>query len=305
MCVSVYQEPPHYPVKDSSNLDDSCGTLDSEIDSLDGVQASSPSVRMCDVDGDVTHPLTEQQEPYFYNILIKDSIEVQKDLPVNDDELHEENPHLEDYLIPHHRVHIESPEELNVAEEVLSAKNECCTEEASQEATSPEEEVSTKDECCSPESEAASEITASQPQEQAKKPKRKVSFGTVLVRDYDLILGDHPCCSYGPPVTISWDYLEYEPVDLNLYEFHHPPRRNLREMCLNYYHRMKILTLAGYTEAELKLSKKDLKRAQRNRSITKSIVVHYPLFKAEDAVESAGRKFTRLLKTGSFRSIST
>jgi len=126
-----------------------------------------------------------------------------------------------------------------------------------------------------------------------------------LVRDYDLILGDHPCCSYGPPVTISWDYLEYEPVDVNLYEFHHPPRRNLREMGLNYYHRMKILTVAGHTEKELKQSMKELKRAQWNRSITKGIVVRYPLFKAEDVVESAGRKFTRLIKTGSFKRIST
>eukprot|EP00581_Thalassiosira_minuscula_P001756 CAMPEP_0183742214 /NCGR_PEP_ID=MMETSP0737-20130205/64204_1 /TAXON_ID=385413 /ORGANISM="Thalassiosira miniscula, Strain CCMP1093" /LENGTH=194 /DNA_ID=CAMNT_0025977765 /DNA_START=120 /DNA_END=703 /DNA_ORIENTATION=- len=49
--------------------------------------------------------------------------------------------------------------------------------------------------------------------------KRKISFGTVSVRDYGIILGDHPCCSYGPPITIDWDYHQHEALDVDVYEF--------------------------------------------------------------------------------------
>ena len=41
---------------------------------------------------------------------------------------------------------------------------------------------------------------------------------------------------------------------------------------------------------------KDLNRAKINRSITKTMVKHYMLYKVEDAVESTCRKFKRLLR---------
>ena len=111
-----------------------------------------------------------------------------------------------------------------------------------------------------------------------------------------MVLGDHPCCGYGPPVTIDWDYLEYEPLDVNEYEFHHPPRRNLREMCFNYYRRKELLSNGGFTEVDFMLTKKELNRAKLNRSITRQVVAYYPLLKLETAMESACRKFKRLIK---------
>ena len=62
------------------------------------------------------------------------------------------------------------------------------------------------------------------PQEQTKNPsKRQVNWGSIRVRDYGRILGENPCCSYGPPLTLDWDYEEYEPLDVDTYEFHQPP----------------------------------------------------------------------------------
>ena len=59
---------------------------------------------------------------------------------------------------------------------------------------------------------------------------------------------DHPAVSYGPPITLSWDYLEYDPLDIDEYEIHHPKRRNLRQMGLNYYQRRSLLLrMTDYT----------------------------------------------------------
>ncbi|KAL7532661.1 hypothetical protein ACHAWF_004203 [Thalassiosira exigua] len=196
---------------------------------------------------------------------LKDSVEVQKHHKANDDEVHEENPHLQDYLIPHHSFHISSaPSFAKVAKDLQA---EGILHEAAEEC---------------PQGKTA--------------PKRKVHFGTVLVRDYDMILGDHPCCSYGPPLTIDWDYLEYEPLDIDEYEFHHPPRRCLREMMMNYYQRKGVLSKAGFTDLDFKASKKAMNKVKLGRSVTRQVATNTSLFKTEAAVESAVRKFKRLIK---------
>mmetsp|Transcript_32482 Transcript_32482/g.68311 ORF Transcript_32482/g.68311 Transcript_32482/m.68311 type:complete len:289 (-) Transcript_32482:195-1061(-) len=267
--TNVDEGPSRCPIKDpaSKDLDDSCGTAKTidRSDVEDEMPITRPPIVICEDDAHHNYA----KETYFHTSLIKDSVQVQKYHKVNDDERHEENPHLEDFLIPHHSVHIERPEEAEATGEISTTKNECCTQEI----------LHTK---------------ASAPEETQE--KRKVHFGTVEVRDYDMILGDHPCCRYGPPLTLDWDYLEYEPLDVNEYEFRHPPRRNVREMGINYYFRERLLSNAGFTKLDFKLSKKEVNRVKLNRKLTQQIVAHYPLLKVEAAVESVCRKCKRLVK---------
>mmetsp|Transcript_36628 Transcript_36628/g.62373 ORF Transcript_36628/g.62373 Transcript_36628/m.62373 type:complete len:308 (+) Transcript_36628:88-1011(+) len=265
------------------DLDNSQGTaLTDSSDSSDTEPAPTPRapIMISEDDADVDIHDHHVKETYFHASLIKDSIRVQRHHKVNDDEPHEENPHLEDFLIPHHSVHIERPEEVDEAVKSIALGDS----------------VDPQDKKCRNKSILHhTEVKVSEP-EIKKAPKRRVHFGTVLVRDYEMVLGDHPCCSYGPPVTIDWDYLEYEALEVDEYEFHHPPRRSIIRMGLNYYRRLEILSGAGFTEVEMKKSTKQVNRTKFKRSLTRQISSNYILLKAEAALESAVRKVKRLQK---------
>ena len=107
-----------------------------------------------------------------------------------------------------------------------------------------------------------------------------------------MILGDHPCTSYGPPVSLGWHYLEYDPLYVNEYEYHHSRRRPLRFLCLNYYRRKDILAANGHTVEEINKSMKEISRIKMNRSITRATL---PYQKIEEALASACRKAKKKL----------
>lgn len=45
-----------------------------------------------------------------------------------------------------------------------------------------------------------------------------VGFGSVRIREFDRIVGDHPDVGQGPPLSIGWNYLELEATSLDAYE---------------------------------------------------------------------------------------
>lgn len=45
-----------------------------------------------------------------------------------------------------------------------------------------------------------------------------VSFGTVSVREFDRVPGDHPDCALGVPLSIGWAYCEQRPVPVCTFE---------------------------------------------------------------------------------------
>merc|ERR1712087_421203 len=159
---------------------------------------------------------------------------------VNDDELHAPTANLEDHLVPNRSFHIDDETAVPPKSKLMETTKSILTNSG---------ELPVKDK---------------------PKGKRAVSFGNVLVRDYGMILGDNPCCGYGPPVTLDWDYLEYEPLEVNEYEYNRPARRSLKEMGMNYYMRVDLLTKAGYSEEDFEKTKKLQNKAKTNRAITKA-----------------------------------
>eukprot|EP00814_Leptocylindrus_danicus_P021041 CAMPEP_0116011124 /NCGR_PEP_ID=MMETSP0321-20121206/4390_1 /TAXON_ID=163516 /ORGANISM="Leptocylindrus danicus var. danicus, Strain B650" /LENGTH=148 /DNA_ID=CAMNT_0003480315 /DNA_START=209 /DNA_END=655 /DNA_ORIENTATION=+ len=108
-----------------------------------------------------------------------------------------------------------------------------------------------------------------------------------------MTIGDHPCCEYGPPTSLDWEYEEVHDSSLDEYEATRVPRRKRGEMALHYWRRKNILmAIAGFTEDDLKRAtrRKDFCRFQRQVTNTFSSV-----WRVEDALESVARKTKRAM----------
>jgi hypothetical protein len=128
-----------------------------------------------------------------------------------------------------------------------------------------------------------------------KKSSSKVSFQNVTIREYGLTLGDNPCVSYGPPVSLDWNYSEKKALSLDLYEGNRPQRRSMRQMTINHYQRKHLLTMHGHTEEEIKQAKRDASKVKRQRAVTRQFLMFQ---KVEDVLESTSRKAKRIIKGG-------
>eukprot|EP00522_Entomoneis_paludosa_P005895 CAMPEP_0172457070 /NCGR_PEP_ID=MMETSP1065-20121228/19764_1 /TAXON_ID=265537 /ORGANISM="Amphiprora paludosa, Strain CCMP125" /LENGTH=303 /DNA_ID=CAMNT_0013210551 /DNA_START=121 /DNA_END=1032 /DNA_ORIENTATION=+ len=128
----------------------------------------------------------------------------------------------------------------------------------------------------------------------AAEEKKNVKFHMIEVRNYSQTLGDNPSCSYGPPISLDWDYEEGGEVEVEDYEANRGPRRKLRHMMMNYYQRKNILQWkVGCSEDELKKAQKSAERIKSQRALTRAML---PALKVEQAMESLGRKARRALK---------
>lgn len=127
---------------------------------------------------------------------------------------------------------------------------------------------------------------------QVRRRATGVVFHEVLIRNYEQTIGDNPSVSYGPPISLDWEYEEAEPITLDEYEKNRGPRRNTRQMMLNYYNRRNLLTWrCGATEEEMNAAEKEGNKVKGQRSITKAFL---PAQKFEEVFQSIRRKTKRM-----------
>ena len=128
----------------------------------------------------------------------------------------------------------------------------------------------------------------------APRESMSVSFAQVQIRCYEQTVGDNPSVSYGPPITLDWDYEQMEPINIDAYEDARGKRRSLRQMVLSYYHRRNVLSWQyGVSDDELKVAKKQANKIKFERAVTQAFL---PVMGLENAFESAGRKVRRFVK---------
>ena len=75
--------------------------------------------------------------------------------------------------------------------------------------------------------------------------RNNLSFQSVEVREYSQVLGDHPCCQSGLPLSLGWDYDADATIhDVNEYETHRESQRvkSRKEMKLDCEERREILS---------------------------------------------------------------
>ena len=79
-------------------------------------------------------------------------------------------------------------------------------------------------------------------------------------------LGDHPCCSVGCPVQISWRPQDTMTIELDSYEFgQNEGRRRGTDLLLPVNQRSSILLQAGYSVDEIVCAANEAKAAKLRR----------------------------------------
>ena len=124
-----------------------------------------------------------------------------------------------------------------------------------------------------------------------------VKFASIQVRDYEVTLGDNPSCSYGPPISLDWDYEEKEPICIDQYEETRDPRRKMYQMHMLSRQRSNLLKVTnGTTDDEMEMVMEEMRKIQKERNMTK---IGLPFSKVEEAAESVSRKWSRRTKSSS------
>jgi hypothetical protein len=92
-----------------------------------------------------------------------------------------------------------------------------------------------------------------------------VTWSTVEINSHEVILGDHPGVSSGPPVTIKWTAFESVELTVEEYEERHPPHRSYRDLSIPRHLRQRWLRNQGYTRQELKIAAQAVKKTKKRR----------------------------------------
>jgi len=123
--------------------------------------------------------------------------------------------------------------------------------------------------------------------------RKKVSFDQLTIREYPLILGDHPATTCGPPVTLSWEVQETYALPVEEYEDKAPPRRESQELKMPAAYRQALLRKSKIGEHEIRRAEAETQRAQHQRRLTTAMQEFEGV---EIFMQSAARKFQRWKK---------
>lgn len=128
-----------------------------------------------------------------------------------------------------------------------------------------------------------------------------VRFSYVIIRNYDITMGDNPAVTAGPPIQLDWEYEEIPSLPVHEFEIFKLKRRTQssgyifhglenRVLTISPDFRVGILLRAGFSEWEISQTVRNVRKIQQQRNRT---ALTYPFYHVEYAVRSAGRKLQR------------
>jgi hypothetical protein len=99
--------------------------------------------------------------------------------------------------------------------------------------------------------------------------EKRVSFGDCVVRKYPVMLGDHPGCSMGPPITIGWTSFKTSVTSVDAYESKRAPRRHNAELQIGWIQRKRVLRrISAATDMEMREAASEAESVRRQRAQT-------------------------------------
>lgn len=93
--------------------------------------------------------------------------------------------------------------------------------------------------------------------------RRSVSFDELRIREFPVVLGDHPCCTSGLPVALGWECLKEVAVGVDQYERTRGRRKSRNELRLGYKERRELIETEVGTGSRNSVTSTDVKRAER------------------------------------------
>ena len=113
-------------------------------------------------------------------------------------------------------------------------------------------------------------ITRSESDSPRIAPRKSVRFSSVVIREYPMILGDHPEVSGGPPVTIDWCHNLERCLSVEEYDqlTNSKPRHYSNELRMSESSRSLIILNAGYEYFEMNKAIEEAARIKANRGKT-------------------------------------
>jgi hypothetical protein len=90
---------------------------------------------------------------------------------------------------------------------------------------------------------------------------KAVKFGSLRIREHNVVLGDHPCCSAGCPLELGWEHESETELPVDDYETSRPERRSKKELRTTWLERRELLS--QYTDGDLRRSNRKLQRTRR------------------------------------------
>mmetsp|Transcript_36037 Transcript_36037/g.78324 ORF Transcript_36037/g.78324 Transcript_36037/m.78324 type:complete len:254 (-) Transcript_36037:1670-2431(-) len=123
--------------------------------------------------------------------------------------------------------------------------------------------------------------------------KQSISFDTLSIREHPYTLGDHPDVVLGPPVSMAWEYFDFDSLSIDDYELRRGPRRSKHEMRLPANMRNRMMLSAGASKEDIMAATKAARKVQRQRTTTYQRGECGILFTLDVLFQSAKRKIKR------------
>jgi hypothetical protein len=128
-----------------------------------------------------------------------------------------------------------------------------------------------------------------------QRPKgRRVKFNKIQIREYERTLGDNPCVSSGPALSLDWSYNDNtQMLTIEEFEAAKPIKKNKVELLVPRHLREKILSIdCGVSRVDIANSLREIQTIKQNRNHT---ILNWGNFKTEEKMENFKRSIGRVV----------
>jgi hypothetical protein len=126
---------------------------------------------------------------------------------------------------------------------------------------------------------------------ESSKRKSSVRFGSIEIREYERIVGDHPDVKFGPPMGIGWQYYQNEQIPIDEYERRRGPKKFMLRMS-SITRKNVLRNVFNIPEQEIRSAEKEVQKIQklRERSAKQSVAAA----KVEETIRRPFRRFNTM-----------